>query len=287
MDMLVAEPVRGAVPAAASADVAAFEALPFVDPRRKLLTHYDFPKAWRHFRELVNDKENTAEVFPIFEALPWRGFPEAARRFLSSDEGRRIRAAEPYLPPMLDDHEALRRMPKGSLAHAYCDFMEREGLSAQGLVDEYARFADGRPQYVDQIEWYYNRSRDTHDLLHVLTGYGRDALGEQCVLAFTYGQQPSPAHLFLGYAGGYEIKRRMKLRAPILRAVREGQKLGRACPRLIEQPIFELLPLPIEDVRKRLNIVPARRYAEVHAAWRAHGIDPYDLLSAKDVGLAA
>ena len=25
-------------------------------------------------------------------------------------------------------------MPKGSVAHTYCDFMEREGLSAAGLV---------------------------------------------------------------------------------------------------------------------------------------------------------
>ena len=111
-----------------------FLSLPLFDERRPVLKLRP-AKALHHFRELLKDKENTEEVFYIFEALPWREFPEAARRFLSSAEGWRIRAAEPYLPPMLDDHDALRRTPKGSLAHAYCDFMEREGLSAQGLVD--------------------------------------------------------------------------------------------------------------------------------------------------------
>ncbi|MCZ8170805.1 MAG: hypothetical protein O9272_03600, partial [Brevundimonas sp.] len=112
----------------------------------------------------------------------------------------------------------------------------------------------------------------------VLTGFGRDALGEQCVLAFTYSQQPSPGHLLLGYAGGLELKKRIKSAAPVLRAVREGQRLGKACPRLVEQPIRELLALPLEEARRRLNIAPARHYQKAHQVWRSMGIDPYDLL---------
>lgn len=241
---------------------------------------YDLPKAWRHFQALIKDKEDTEQVFYIFEALPWRGLQNAIEGFMSSERGQALRAAEPFLPPVLDDHAALRKLPKGSLAHAYCDFMEAEGLTAQWLVDEFDKFAINRGGYKfrDQAEWYFNRMRDTHDMLHVLTGFGRDALGEQCVLAFTYGQQPSPAHLFLGYAGGLEMKKRIKSKAPVLRAVREGQRLGRACPRLVEQPIRELLAMPIEDVRKRLNITPAANYQRAHAIWRSMGIDPYDML---------
>ena len=77
------------------------------------------------------------------------------------------------------------KCPPGHLAHAYCDFMEREGLTAQGLVDEFDRFAKHHEQFRDQFRWYLDRMRDVHDMLHVLTGYGRDALGEACVLAFT------------------------------------------------------------------------------------------------------
>ena len=237
-------------------------------------------KAWRHFRELLKDKENTEEVFYIFEALPWKGARAAAERFLNTPEGQAIRASEPYLPDLLDDHVALRKLPAGSVAHAYCDFMEREGLSAAGLVDESMKFRTGRYEFKDQFTWYLDRQRDTHDLQHVLTGYGRDALGEQCVLAFTYGQQPSPGHLFIGYLGGLEISRKQRVKVPVLAAVREAQNLGAGCPRITEQPIRDLLALPLDEARRRLNITPTKVYSQVHTMWRRNGIDPYDLLGA-------
>jgi ubiquinone biosynthesis protein COQ4 len=255
--------------------------LPLIDPARPEL-RYDFPKAWRHFKELVKDKENTAEVAPIFESLPWRGLYQAATAFLQTERGQALRRSEPSLVEILDDHESLRKLPAGTLAHVYCDFMEREGLSAQGLVDELDTYRRPDQYYDDQVTWYFNRMRDTHDLLHILTGFGRDALGEQCVLAFTYSQQPALAHLFLGYAGALEIKKRATVKVPVFRAVREGQRLGKACPRLVEQPIRELLAMPIEDVRRKLNIVEPRYYRQAHAMWRAAGIDPYDLLGEKD-----
>ena len=252
--------------------------LPLFDPARPQLKTRPL-KAYRHFRELLKDKENTEEVFKIFEALPWKGARPRAARFLTSPEGMAIRASEPFLPDLLDDHAALRKLPKGTVAHAYCDFMEREGLSAAGLVAESMKFRSGQPQYQDQFTWYADRLRDTHDLLHVLTGYGRDAVGEQCVLAFTYGQQPSPGNLFISYLGGIEISRRLKSKAPVLRAIREAQNLGTGCPRLVEQSILGVLAMPFDDARRTLNITPATQYAQVHTTWRGMGIDPYDLLA--------
>ncbi|WP_232343430.1 Coq4 family protein [Novosphingopyxis sp. YJ-S2-01] len=235
-------------------------------------------KAMRHFRNLIADKEDTSQVFHIFEALPRRKFRVEAQAFVESDAGRAVMEREPYLPDILDDHERLRAMPEGSVAHAYCDFMESEGLSAAGLVAEYDRFTGGR-RYGDWMEWYANRNRDTHDLLHVLTGYGRDALGEQCVLAFTYGQNPAPANLFIAYAGGLNLKKTTKSDAPVLKAINEARKLGRACPRISEQSILDLLAEPLELARKRLNITPPVYYQEAHRRLRARGIDPYDLLA--------
>lgn len=251
--------------------------LPLFDERRPELVMRP-RKALYHFRQLLKDKERTEEVFPIFEALPWRGMRAAGLKFLRSERGQSIRAREPSLPAILDDHAALRRTGEGSLAHAYCDFMEREGLTAQGLVDEFAKFAKDKPRYEDQFQWYMNRLRDVHDLLHVLTGFGRDALGEACVLAFTYGQQPAPAHLFIGFMAGLNIRKQVRSEAPVLRAVHEAKRLGSACPRLCEQAIVDLLPLPLEEARRRLHITPPRHYQRAHAVWRAMGIDPHDLL---------
>ncbi|QGN53807.1 Coq4 family protein [Novosphingobium sp. Gsoil 351] len=249
----------------------------FADPRRTKLRTRPF-KALGHFRRLLKDKENTAEVFAIFEALPRRDFVPSAEAFMASEPAAGIYRQEPELPPILDDHAALRALGAGTVAAAYCDFMEREGLSAAGLVEEEAKSWGDRPRYDDVLSWYGRRHRDTHDLLHVLTGYGRDPLGEQCVLAFTFSQSPSPAHLFIAYLGGLHIKRQTKTKAPVLAAIREGQKLGKACPRIAEMPIRELLAMPLDEARRKLNITPAKHYAEAHRVWAQEGQDPYELM---------
>ncbi|MBQ95304.1 MAG: hypothetical protein CL510_05675 [Actinobacteria bacterium] len=241
--------------------------------------------ALRHFRELLKDKENTAEVFRIYDALPSGQFIPRVRALTLSPHGEALRASEPYLPAILDDHDALRRLPEGSVAHAYCDFMEREGLSAAGLVEESEK-AD-QPVYDDLVQWFGFRQRDTHDLMHVLTGYGRDALGEQCVLLFTHGQSPSHGHLLLGYAGSVHLKKLVKSGAPVMKAVRQAHRTGKACPPLVGLSIRELLAKDLRQARAELNIPEPDRYRECHRIWREEGIDPYDLLAQQEPELAA
>ncbi|AXK43568.1 MULTISPECIES: Coq4 family protein [Erythrobacter] len=233
--------------------------------------------ALRHFRELLKDKENTAEVFRIYDALPSGQFIPRVRALTLSPHGEALRASEPYLPAILDDHDALRRLPEGSVAHAYCDFMEREGLSAAGLVEESEK-AD-QPVYDDLVQWFGFRQRDTHDLMHVLTGYGRDALGEQCVLLFTHGQSPSHGHLLLGYAGSLHLKKLVKSQAPVMKATRQAHRTGKACPALVGLSIRELLTKDLKQARAELNIPEPHWYRECHRIWREEGIDPYDLLA--------
>lgn len=253
-----------------------------------VLLHPDRPQAKyrplnavRNFQKLMKDKEDTAAVFKIFESLPSKDFLPRIAELSLSQNGEHLRQSEPWLPEVLDDHAALRRTPKGSLAHAYCDFMEAEGLSAAGLVAESDRA--GRPRFDDLVEWYINRSRDTHDLFHVLTGYGRDALGEASVLLFTHGQSPSQGHLLIGYAGAANIKKMAKgTKAPVFGAVREAHRTGKGAPQLIAQPIRELLQQPLDEVRAKLRIPQPTQYRECHRVWQAEGINPYDLLASRE-----
>ncbi|MFN2100801.1 Coq4 family protein [Altererythrobacter sp. MF3-039] len=243
----------------------------------RAIPKYEPLKAWHHFRILLKDKEDTAEVFKIFEALPHKTFMPRVRDLTLSEQGEKLRSSEAELPSILDDHESLRKLPEGTVAHAYCDFMEREGLTAAGLVAESE--AAGRPIYPDLIQWYGFRLRDTHDLMHVLTGYGRDALGEQCVLLFTHGQNPSHGHLLLGYAGSFHMKKTVKSGAPVFKAVRQAHKTGVACPSIVGMSIRELLAMDLAEARKMLNIPEPTWYHECHRVWRSEGIDPYDLLA--------
>jgi ubiquinone biosynthesis protein COQ4 len=259
---------------------AGVETVPIVHPER-VRPVFNLAKGWKHLKILVKDKDRTDELFGVLDSLPWRGFGEAAAEFLATDQGRKIYQSEAYLPDILDDHATLRQMPKGSFADVYCNFMEAEGLTAAGLIEEANVYRKDNVILEDGVEWYNNRLRDTHDILHVLTGYGRDTFGEQCLLAFLFDQRPSPGHLFLAWLGTLLMKAKLKTKAPFLRAFLQARRDGRLTQRIVEQPIRELLPLPMEEVRRRLSIPEPTKYLQVLEIWRSEGTDPHALLAAQ------
>jgi ubiquinone biosynthesis protein COQ4 len=250
---------------------------PFHSPDRPAPKFRPF-KAFGHFRKLVADKEDTAQVFHMSDCLPSARSLRSAAAFCDSERGRALMTREPYLPDILDDHDTLLALPEGSVAHAYVAFMRKEGLSAAGLVE--ASAVPGRPSYPDQLQWCQDRLRDTHDLAHVLTGYGRDALGEQCVLGFTAGQNHDWTDWFIAWAGVLELAARVRTDAPVVKAVAEAQKHGKASESIFEQDVRALLAEPLETARRRLRIGRPTQYERAHARYHARGLDPYQLLAA-------
>lgn len=237
-------------------------------------------KAWHHFQNLMADKEDTEQVFHIIAALRGRKFKQIARRFWETGKGKELLESNVRLVDMLDDHDSIKQLPQGTVGRAYVEFMEREGLSAAGLEAEYARFENASGVHDDVLTRYGDRLRDTHDLHHILTGYGRDALGEQCVLAFTYAQQRNLGVGFIAYMGGFELKRRVAPSAPIMKAVHEGYRIGKSAKNLVHEDIYALLKEPLVDARKRLGIPEPVAYKAAHESMRSGGIDPYNLLAA-------
>ncbi|WP_164118006.1 Coq4 family protein [Sphingorhabdus sp. Alg239-R122] len=235
-------------------------------------------KAFQHFRKLVADKEDTEQVFHVTNYLRGKRYVKEAGAFLKTPLAKRLRESGEYLPNLLDDHDVLRKMPAGSLAHAYADFMEREGLSAAGLVAEQKSFAAKVTQYDDQLEWYNNRMRDTHDMFHIITGYGRDPLGELALLAFSYAQNKSLGFLFIAWLGAFEERRVAPKDTPIFRAIREGQRHGKLAQKIGHQDIVELLPLPLEDVRAKLGINSPDTYQAILKSYDEAGLDANHLL---------
>ena len=89
---------------------------------------------------------------------------------------------------------------------AYRAFREARGFTADGLAElerEVIPFVDAPHPVV----WYSRRLRDVHDIWHVLTGYGTDALGEACVVSFSYGQTRNLGFAFIGWGAAREIQR--------------------------------------------------------------------------------
>lgn len=255
--------------------------IPVVHPDRERPKR-NIPKAMGHFRNIIKDKEQTDQVIAVFDEMPWCGLNDAAEEFLTSPRGRKIWLDEPYLPEFLDDHALLRRTPKGSFAHAYCDFMEREELSAAGLVEASDFRNDAGNVFDDGVAWYIDRIRDIHDILHVLTGYGRDMLGEQCILSYMYHQRPNSGMLFLAWAGTVMMKAKYKTRAPLIGALREARHNGKSCPRLVEMPIQQMFSMQLDDVRAQFGAAKPSKYFKSLEILAEDGHDPHAFLAASD-----
>ncbi len=236
-------------------------------------------KAWRHFRALVADKEDTAQVFHVIEALNGRALLKNLKNFVATPEGRGRLEENVDLVKLLDDHNALRKMPEGSVGAAYLEFMEREGLSARGLADEFDRFNAHHKSYDDLIERFGQRLRDTHDLFHVLTGYGRDVLGEACVLGFSHGQNPGFGIIFIARMGGLEIRKSLPKGLPVMRAINQARRAGKKARPIVAEDIQSLLVEPLQSARKRLGIPPPTLYEKIHRDLKAKGISPMQVMA--------
>lgn len=217
--------------------------------------------ALKAFRRLIRDKEDTVQVFRIMQALSGRSVSRGYQRMLSTMEGGRQAFLREELAHRLDDPVWLAQFEPGSVGAAYRAFREARGFTADGLAEverEVVPWIDAP----HPITWYSRRLRDVHDIWHVLTGYGTDALGEACVVSFSYGQTDNLGFAFIGWGAAREIQREARS-VPARRAVWQAYRNGRAArwlPGLDYEALFEQ---PLDAVRARLNLRPATVYEAV------------------------
>jgi ubiquinone biosynthesis protein COQ4 len=221
------------------------------------------PRDWRRalaaLRRLLADKDDTAQVFEIMRSLSGAASQRSYRRLVSTIEGGRIAYERVELAERLMDRAWLAGLPAGSVGAAYAAFTAREQLSAEGLALESRRgLAEAEIDLRHPYAWYGRRLRDIHDIWHVLTGYGRDAVGELCLVAFSHPQNRSLGWALIA-AGGY-LRARGQAGRPYRRAVREAWRRGRAAAWLPAEDYEQLLAEPLDAARRRLGLTPALAY---------------------------
>ncbi|WP_420138364.1 Coq4 family protein [Sphingomonas sp.] len=216
-----------------------------IDTRLRPLT------AWRAVRALRDDPEDTRQIFVIFRALRGKSGYRLFARFADSANGRRILAERRSLLAALSDHDYLSALPAGSVGRTYLRFMQEEKLSADGLV-----MASGsdEPTLDPDIMLFRNRMRDAHDLTHILTGYGRDPLGELCLLAFMNRHVRNPGQLLI-IAMAWK-----RMSGEARKAVWEAYCNGGKARWLVDQDYEAFLARPLDVVRRELAIRAPHRY---------------------------
>ncbi len=209
---------------------------------------------------LLRDPDDTGQVFKILEALRGDSLSRALRRMRNDERGQALLAEQPNIVDALNDREALAALPEGSIGRTYFDFVHAEGLSADGLVSsshEAPRFEKiGQDQ-----RWLGDRLRDIHDLQHVMTGYGRDTLGELCLLSFMTTQVPSRGIdfiIFVGRTKGQKEQPGLNLKE----LVGEGRQIGEAADWMLFTRWEDRLHEPLESVRAEMGFKAPVKYRE-------------------------
>lgn len=179
---------------------------------------------------------------------------------IAESERRLGRIADPFVPggtleqmwqerfrAAAYDVEALARMPADTLGGAY-------GRHMKGL--------NLRPDYYEQVEprhrWHYLRLRirQTHDIWHVLTGYGTDEFGEVGIQGFYAAQFANGQAAIIAAAAILKSVLRGKFGelAKHLDAFCEGYVAGKRAESLLAVKWEELWGENLESVRRRYRI---------------------------------
>ena len=212
----------------------------------------DWPRAYRALRRLLAEPDETQNALEVFYALDPDNHERGMKRMLRSEEGRRVFARRPVLLEWLGNRERLEAMPEGSLGRAYLAHIDRYGLDPAKLV-ELRRATDPRLATLGpESRWYVERVLLVHDLMHVLTGYGADGLGEAALLPFTWAQFGGRAQGFLAIGAGLRAWQLVGRGWPsyFLCAWRRGRRAHH----LAAQPFEELLEQPLRELRQRLGL---------------------------------
>jgi len=219
-----------------------------------------FRDALTALNALFENPEDTAQAFRVVEALSGGHGKRMLARFRSAAGGRDLLRERPALIERLVDRASLAKLPEESLGRKYLEFLDSEGITAEGLEQASIEGRNAERHLSADEAFLKDRMRDTHDLWHVVTGYKGDLIGEASLLAFSFAQTRNPG---VGFIAGAALLRgnEPKVRALILRGFLRGARAVWLPPVKWET----LLALPIDEVRRRLRIGPPPKYEPFRA----------------------
>lgn len=218
--------------------------------------------ALRALRQLHRDPQDAQQFWLLTEALRGRSGLRLVQCFKRHPSGSKVLQQRRSLAAILQNRAALERLPRGSLGHSYAEFMRTEPPTAAERMAIGPQAQQFQPTSPSDLAFLSNRLCNMHDLFHVLTGYGRDLLGELCLMAFCYPQQGTRSFAALALVGSLQLRRTLAL-PEATRAVRQAYRHGRYACWIPGQPIEDLLAESLDALRARWRVLPPTEY---HAA---------------------
>ena len=227
--------------------------------------------ALRHIaRWLVNpvSEGGAASVPKITYAVGGPGQHKKVEAMRAHPDGARVLAVKPDLGAILADLDSLGAMPEGSLGRKYHAFMCQPeavpGYLLSALMYKGTEWDD--LDWTDDMRYLFERMGQTHDLIHALSGYGTHLASEALNIAFSFGIEGDgrtgmPAELTTrawAVISGAVMLPNVGIGpwfGMCVDAYRRGAAAAATRP-VYCTPFEELLPLPLDEVRRQMGIEP-------------------------------
>lgn len=216
-----------------------------------------FARAWRSLRsahaayKLAMDPRRTQYVFVI-----------SAAQDAAAEEARAIgRIRDPFAAPDMEslwqqrfragtyDIEGLAQLPEQTLGGAYGRHMQ-----AHNLRPDYYRVVEAR----HRMTYLRQRIHQTHDVWHVLTGYGIDERGEVALQGFYFGQFTSGQAPLIcaAFILRSVLRGRLDQVEALVDAFSEGYCAGKRSASLLAVKWEDLWGENLQSLRARFGIAP-------------------------------
>jgi len=192
---------------------------------------------------LIGDPDRLDQVLVLGESVNGPSIARILARFEADPDGRDLLARRPSIDVQSVDFDALGALPEGTLGREYVRFLRDNMITPDAWPP---------PQLDDdRASWLGQRLRQSHDLLHVLTGCPASVPGEILLQAFSFAQTGAPSSLLIALLGS--VKHRVRHRGLVRRAWRAWRAGVRA--HFIGPVKWESLWCdPVESLRVRFAI---------------------------------
>jgi len=204
-------------------------------------------KALVSFGRLVRDPNRLDEVFAIADALsqadqgPMR---EMVAALSKREDGARAFRERPRIGTI--DLATLLALPDGTLGHAFAEHMNANGLVPEALPSLEAH---------NDLDYLRAHLYETHDVWHVVAGFGTDVAGELGLQAFYLAQTSGPLPRTLLTLG--LLNSALYAREDFDRRVSEiarGFAIGSQARPFFGVRWADRWSTPLEDVRRELGV---------------------------------
>jgi ubiquinone biosynthesis protein COQ4 len=216
----------------------------------------DILKAFSTLGELTKDPNRTDLIGDFIGLLSGPSSDRLLRKVWNDPMGRSILEEGPDLRATLADRTYLSSLPAGSLGRTYFDWTSTRNFTADGIAQEVSKQV-GR-ESKDPRSNMSARVVDMHDLWHVLNGWDSDIYGEVHLLGYSYAQLGGWAWLILALIANTMLATMGRFEG--FGYLRTAIRRGRKATLLVAVDWEAMLPLPLEEVRRKLSIADPEPY---------------------------